>query len=1002
MATLRPQFVRWLGASTLVVATFLTAPAHAQSNADAPGTAEQTGDEGGDQAEAITITGRRAALQAADDRKRRSDSIINSVVADEAGKLPDNSITEVLQRVSGVSIVRFAALNDPDHYSVEGSGIQVRGLSGVASRLNGREIFSANGGRALIWGDVTPELMSAVDVYKSATADLIEGGTGGQIDLRTKLPFDYSRGWHFAGSAEGSYGDLAKNADYSFSGLVSGRWETGIGDIGLLVDLAHSRLTSLANFIRAEPYFRKRLAGESEDVFIPGGFTFGDEEFQRDRTGVYAAAQWAPSQDLEFTGIFFQSRYENLNQSHFSLVSQQDLVVDRARSQFDANGGLISTDSMFLRDNTTFLPTGAPVTSGGGTEGTRSGSLTRDISLQVEWRPGQGPFKVSAAYQNILSTSTVDRLAIFREVGFPSSFGLDLSGDFPVVSVDTSGERFTNPANYFWAAAMPHNEDNRGTLNSANLDAEYQFEDDSFFRAIKAGARWSDRRERDFNNGYTWTALGRGWNGDPQLTFANAAPGDVDAYAFDNFFHGQVNVPAQMLWPTIDLVRNVDVDDLHRPPPTGFCPAGTEFNCSASGPLQSSTYGGARARPNEFQPQDLGTWRTQNWAVYAQARFGRDYEPGRLGVTGNIGARLVRIKNESQGFIVQNAFTYVRDGQTVELARRIDPRGGEREFTRFLPAINVQLQPSEDTKIRAAYNITLDLPTFNATRGSGETGVATAGNPVPGGPGIFTNFTAATGNPFLPPARADNLDLSFEWYVKPGTLFYLNGFYKRLRDLPIFSLTQRDITIYYQDGTTETALGAATDYIAAAEAAEVKGVEVGGRAFLDMLPGVLAGFGFEGNYTFIDSKNPGDIYRDIFGTVRNDAPLQGLSKHNFNAALLYERNRLSARVAYSWRSRYLQSTNSNGTTPTYTYVPAPGAAGQSIQIALPVYGDAYGQVDAGLTWKATDFVAFTLKGTNVFNSTQRTLMGGYRNDELYRRSWFQSDRRIALGLNLAF
>lgn len=1001
MAKVRPVQMRWLGASMSIVAAMLAAPAYAQSNADAPGTAEQIGDEG-DQAEAITVTGRRAALQAADDRKRRSDSIINSVVADEAGKLPDNSITEVLQRVSGVSIVRFAALNDPDHFSVEGSGIQVRGLSGVASRLNGREIFSANGGRGLVWGDITPELMSAVDVYKSATADLIEGGTGGQIDLRTKLPFDYKRGWHFAGSAEASYGDLAKNADYAFSGLVSGRWETGIGDVGLLVDVAHSRLTSLANFIRAEPYFRKRLTGMSSDVFIPGGFTFGDEEFQRDRTGIYAAAQWAPSNDLTFTGIFFQSRYSNLNQSHFSLVSQQDLVVDPARSQFDANGGLISTESMFLRDNGTFLPTGGGIVSGGGTEGTTSGSLTRDVSASFEWRPGQGPFRLAGAYQNVLSTSKVDRLAIFREVAFPSSFGLDLSGDFPLVTVDTSGSRFSDPANYFWAAAMPHNERNRGTMNTANLDAEYQFEDDSFFRAVKAGARWSDRRERDFNNGYTWTALGRGWNGDPQLTFANAAPGDVDNYAFKDFFHGQVNLPAQMLWPTIDLVRGTDVDDLHQPPPAGFCPPGTEFNCSASGPLPGSTYGGARARPNEFQPQDLGTWRTQSWAAYAQMRFGRDYEPGRMGLTGNIGARFVRVKNESQGFIVQNAFTYIRDGQTVNLSRRIDPRGGEATFDRFLPAINVQLQPAETVKLRAAYNITMDLPTFNATRGGGETGVATQPNTVQGQPGIFTNFTATTGNPFLPPARADNIDLSLEWYVKPGTLFYVNGFYKRLKDLPIFSLTQREITVYYDDGRTETALAAASDVITAPEAAEVKGVEVGGRAFLDMLPGALAGIGFEGNYTFIDSKNPGDLYRDIDGNIRNDAPLQGLSKHNFNATLLYERSRVSVRVAYSWRSRYLQSTNSNGTTPTYTYVPAPGAAGQSVQIALPVYGDAYGQVDTGVTLKATDDLSITLRGTNVFNATQRTLMGGYRNDAIYTRSWFQSDRRVALGVNLAF
>jgi TonB-dependent receptor len=194
----------------------------------------------------------------------------------------------------------------------------------------------------------------------------------------------------------------------------------------------------------------------------------------------------------------------------------------------------------------------------------------------------------------------------------------------------------------------------------------------------------------------------------------------------------------------------------------------------------------------------------------------------------------------------------------------------------------------------------------------------------------------------------------------------------------------------------------ATDVSNATEAAKVTGFEVGARTFFDMLPGILGGFGVEANYTYIDSQNPGDLYRDIFGTIRNDAPLQGLSKHNYNATLMYERGRVSARVAYSWRSKYLQSTNSNGTTPTYNYVPAPGAAAVPIQIALPVYGDAYGQVDAGITFRVNDNLSFSLEGTNLLNATQRTLMGGYNNDAIYIRSWFQSDRRVSLGVNVAF
>src|SRR5258708_9140797 len=234
-----------LGASTAVIAMMLPAPAWAQSitqnapeksSADTAAQSDQLSNES--PANSIIITGRRAALRAETERKRRSETIIGSVVADEAGKLADQSITEVLQRVAGVTITRFSALNDPDHFSVEGSGIQVRGLSGVASRLNGREIFSANNGRALLWGDVTPELMAAVDVYKDSTADLVEGGTGGQVDLRTKLPFDFKGGFHFAATGDISRGDLTKKKDPSVSALVTDRWSTPIGQIGVLLDLA--------------------------------------------------------------------------------------------------------------------------------------------------------------------------------------------------------------------------------------------------------------------------------------------------------------------------------------------------------------------------------------------------------------------------------------------------------------------------------------------------------------------------------------------------------------------------------------------------------------------------------------------------------------------------------------------------------------------------------------------------------------------------------------------
>lgn len=174
-------------ASAIMMAMVLAAPVHAQSASSAQTTSPKKAKQSkaAESAESarlkeVVVTARRRAIMSADLRKKDSETIIDSVVADEAGLLPDNSVTEVLQRVPGVTMVRFDALNDPDHFSDEGSAIQIRGLSDVAARLNGRDVFSASNGGGLSFGDVTPELLKAVDVYKSVTANLIEGGSGGR------------------------------------------------------------------------------------------------------------------------------------------------------------------------------------------------------------------------------------------------------------------------------------------------------------------------------------------------------------------------------------------------------------------------------------------------------------------------------------------------------------------------------------------------------------------------------------------------------------------------------------------------------------------------------------------------------------------------------------------------------------------------------------------------------------------------------------------------------
>jgi TonB-dependent receptor len=213
--------------------------------------APATDDAGSDD---VVVTGIRQSLANAQNIKRNSDTVVDAITAQDIGALPDRSVTEALQRVPGVSINRFAGNNDPDHFSVEGSGVNVRGLNFVRSEFNGRDTFSAGiGGQSINFADVPAELLGSVEVYKNATADLIEGGLAGTVNLNTRKPFD-NKGFHIGGGVEANYGDFAKKWSPTGSLLVSNTWDTEIGRFGLLANASYSQLKSRADGIQVTNY----------------------------------------------------------------------------------------------------------------------------------------------------------------------------------------------------------------------------------------------------------------------------------------------------------------------------------------------------------------------------------------------------------------------------------------------------------------------------------------------------------------------------------------------------------------------------------------------------------------------------------------------------------------------------------------------------------------------------------------------------------------------------
>src|SRR5690242_3843306 len=203
---------------------------------------------------AIIITGIRQSLRNSQEIKRNSDTVVDAITAQDIGALPDRSVTEALQRVPGVAINRFAGTSDPDHFSAEGAGVTIRGLTFVASQFNGRDTFSTGVyGQGINFQDVPAELLGSVEVYKEQTADRIEGGLSGTVNMNLRLPFD-SKGFHVGYDLEANYGDLSRKWAPVGSVLASNTWDTGIGRIGLLGAVSYSRLFTRSDSVRVSNF----------------------------------------------------------------------------------------------------------------------------------------------------------------------------------------------------------------------------------------------------------------------------------------------------------------------------------------------------------------------------------------------------------------------------------------------------------------------------------------------------------------------------------------------------------------------------------------------------------------------------------------------------------------------------------------------------------------------------------------------------------------------------
>ena len=1031
-----------------------TAPAMAQTGAPAatPAAPSAIGE--------VVVTARRKALQTATERKKNSDTIVDSIVADEAGKLPDTSITEVLQRVAGVTITRFASLSSPDQFSFEGTGVQVRGLSGVTGLLNGEEVDSANGGGGLSWGDITPELMSAVDVYKQSTADLVEGGLGGAIDLRTRMPFDYKKP-EIDLSLSASYDDDYQGWSPQASILAIDRWDTPVGEFGALVDLAYAQYFYADSFARTEPYYQEGTnVTTGNAVYVPGGFDYGNDSFDRTRKGLYTAFQWKPNSDLTLYQTDFVSNYHQTNGGGGVFVAQDCCATPGAGDVFNSKG-------VFQSGNISYGSAASPgAYPGNANNANPSDNTEADFNQGFNWNATQN-LNIKGAAQIVESGAWAGDYGL--GIGSPPVYEESLSNlhgnlpnfTLPGLTAGTTGPdtTITNPTSNGINDIIWNDQRNHAQQIALNLDADYDL-GDGFFKDVKAGVRYATRDEKDSFVGTWWSATDRGWNGcdsgagpyatscPPQLTVATAPKTDTALYTFPNFFKGQIAAPTPYWFFTNDQPSSFMHDvatyaiDLGAPPAAGSC-GPQVFPAVPAGSPYTDNFGNC--------PNDVHT-SSQTTDAYVETKFGHDQIGWLPAFTGNVGVRVVHTEVESSGAFTVSAGSpffltaaaanaayqaaggaagivanpTLLDSGSSMLSASGYIRKETKSYTNALPDINFAFKPGPEWVIRLALDQTISPPGFNDIRANGSetTGTLTV-NPnqsafatyyksvnganasVPTLPGLMlAGLSYSSGNTGLNPAISTNEDISVEWYPSSSTTAHLDVFNKSIKNEIIYSNNSFNENVSSSAGPLSQSVTGVSDYNAS-KIATLTGLELGGRTYFDQLPGPFKGIGVEANYTLINSHSPGDLAYGMDGNQITGLPIVGLSQSSYNFNLLYDLGKWDARLAYSWRSKYLATTTGNGTTGTYTAPdPQPGdhfqaGSTNSISYSLPVYAAAMGQLDAHISYKVNDHISVAFDGSNLLNNITKTLQEILPAD-FETRSWFINDVRYNFSLTAKF
>ncbi|MFL0587884.1 TonB-dependent receptor [Sphingomonas olei] len=877
-----------LGASAIALGIAMPAFAQQAENAPvqnppsgpvAPGTTEE------DAGAEITVIGIRGALEASARTKRNATMIVDSVSAEDVGKLPDVSIADSLARIPGVTAQRLEGRDQR---------LSIRGLGPDFSTtlLNGREQVTVGDNRGVEYDQYPSEFFQNVNVYKGADPALIAAGISGTVDLRMLRPLDSGKQTVVL-SARGQMNDKKTlNPDgtrYGYRASATYVDQFANDTLGIAIGASATQTPTQIERYAAWGFPTASQAGGN--LILGGAKPYVQSNLLK-RYGGVATIEWRPSDRFHST---FDVLYSNFEETQRLRGIEFPINPDWSGTQ--NNGTTVIAPGYTVSNG---LVTAATISNVAAVQRNDYNRRTAE-NLSLGWNNDFAitettHLKVDASWSR--ATRTDFLLETYSGAGYNGAGAKDTiritqngDGTYDIVPTidysNTSIIRLTDPRGWGYngtaavvQAGFLNQPDFTDDLKSLRASLDGEFGNLGVIKGWEIGGNFSRRQKESNYTSFFLCPKGGGTN----CTVASGTPTSLV-------------VPADVL-----LDRKVSLDYLGVPQMLTYDPLKVY---ALLNPVFDN-------RPSSLVRDNVVTENV--WTGYGKIVI--DGLAGGKPLKGTLGVQVVHTEQSSSGAIAS------LNGGAVTTA----PAFGKTTYTNVLPSatMSVELVPNFYVKLNAAQ--TMVRPRLDQERITQDVGINTSKIGLGSLP-QNSPFSSTGGNINLRPYKSTNIDISLEKYFDQGGYVALTGFYKHLTDF----VDPSSSTLYDFSGLLSALTPAQQAVIRSQNAqfglvsqptnsggGDVMGVEATASLPFKMFTNALDGFGVFVTGTYVDSAIK-------YGSNPTQAiTLPGQSKWVGTGTAYFEKGGFQARATYRYRSSFLAELAGLSANPEFRQGKAEG------------------------------------------------------------------------------